>query len=116
MDPDSLRNVQLLLQLLNYCHGSVLGLDDCHAAELCTSAGDQAPRQVAGIDLEPALHGHGHIVSLLSDTVSLHSRTVSLHSPTVSLHSRTVSLHSLLCHEGSGGCRALNKQPVWKLH
>ena len=43
MYSDSLRDVQLLFQLLNNSHGTVLGLNDGHPAELSTSAGDQAP-------------------------------------------------------------------------
>lgn len=39
MDSDSLRDVQLLLQLLHNSHGSVLGLDDRHSTKLSTRAG-----------------------------------------------------------------------------
>ena len=43
VDPHSLRNVQLLFQLLHDCHGTVLGLDDSHSTELGPGAGYQAP-------------------------------------------------------------------------
>ena len=41
MDSDSLRDVQLLVQLLHHSHGPVLGLDDRHSTELSARTGDQ---------------------------------------------------------------------------
>ncbi len=42
VDPDSLRDVQLLLQLLHNSHGPVLGLNDRHSTKLGTRTGHKA--------------------------------------------------------------------------